>query len=368
MALAQAMMAGGMQGQAKSPLDVAGNVLKTYLGATAMKEGEQDLKNRQEAARKTLAEAMTAYRGGQPIVQDPSTVQPPMRPQVTMSPRNNREALLNTMMGNPDTAGLASQLQLEEAFRPPITPTYKASPDPNSPSGLSYQPVRPGLPAAPPSGTSIRVGPDGQLVFEQGPGVTGMDKKLVNTVQDKQFKAQESLQRLEGIRQTYKPEYSTIGTRTGFAWDSLKAKWNSGDLAPEQVSELNDYATWRSSSVENLNRYINDLSGAAVSAQEAVRMQAALPNAGTGIFDGDDPVTYTAKLNRVLSDAKIAIARYNYAMRNGADWKQMPLYDMKKVINQRGTEIEQQLKDQGLTGENLKASVRDVLNQEFYGQ
>ena len=111
-ALAQYLMQRGTSGQAKSPYDVLANMLNAYTGATMMKQGEQQFADRQEGVRNTLSEAMAAYRGDTPNY----SPEGPQIPQIGIGA--NRQALVAELMKNPYTAGMASQLQLQQAFQP----------------------------------------------------------------------------------------------------------------------------------------------------------------------------------------------------------------------------------------------------------
>lgn len=61
--------------------------------------------------------------------------------------------------------------------------------------------------------------------------------------------------------------------------------------------------------MQNLNQTIKDLTGAAMGVQEADRIIASLPNAGTDIFGGDSPTEFEAKLNNAVKQTKYALAR-----------------------------------------------------------
>ena len=67
---------------------------------------------------------------------------------------------------------------------------------------------------------------------------------------------------------------------------------------------LEDFTTLRAKSVSNLNSYIKEMTGAAMSEAEAKRLMAVMPNAGTGVFDGDSPTQFKTKLDVVVREAK----------------------------------------------------------------
>jgi hypothetical protein len=69
-----------------------------------------------------------------------------------------------------------------------------------------------------------------------------------------------------------------------------------------------------------------------------------LPNAGADIWSGDSPTEFEAKLNNAVQQTKYALARKNYALKNGLKWESTPLDSMPSIINKRGKEIAQQYK------------------------
>ena len=163
----------------------------------------------------------------------------------------------------------------------------------------------------------------------------------------------------------YEPRFSEVSTRLGTNWSGLKAKWGLGEVSPEDRKLLNDYRDWQSASLSSMNEYIKSITGAALSEPEAKRILSAMPNPGQGLFDGDDPISFDAKLNSQITKVGLAIARYRYANQNGLNWQHMPLYKMKDVIHNRGVEINDALMKDGVQGEDLDRRRRELLKQEF---
>jgi hypothetical protein len=184
------------------------------------------------------------------------------------------------------------------------------------------------------------------LLEASGFGADKFGKEGQNLLDKKTIDATSHISRLRSVEQAFNPKFLQIPQRLGFAWTSLKAK--VGSLTPEQAQPLAEFAEFRRASVENMSRLLNELSGAAVSPQEYDRIRNTQPDAGTGIFDGDDPVTFESKMKGVVRDQKRAIARYNYLRQQGPQgknpWDVMGLDEIDKVINKRGAELNQQLK------------------------
>lgn len=182
------------------------------------------------------------------------------------------------------------------------------------------------------SGTSFRyTSPDGSTV-EFGDGAMPLGKTGQNQVDERALNASELGARLGNIATTFKPEYQTLGTRFANWFRSGKASLGA-KLDPAEEQELSNFAKYRSGAIENLNAILKEMSGAAVTPQEYERIKSVMPNAGTGVWDGDDPVTFKAKLERAMTDTDKALARYQYYKANGipGSLDAIPLTDVQKV-------------------------------------
>jgi hypothetical protein len=148
--------------------------------------------------------------------------------------------------------------------------------------------------------------------------------------------------RLAQIQSTFRPEYLNIKFRGQQEWASLKDKFVN--LDPKEKSVLQAYSVYRQNATNNLNQTIKDLTGAAMGVQEAERIIAGAPSAGTGVFDGDSPSTFEAKLNNQIKSIQYALARKQYSLKRGLNWEATPLEKMPDIVNQRGKEIAEQFK------------------------
>lgn len=167
-----------------------------------------------------------------------------------------------------------------------------------------------------------------------------LSKTTAGQVEQGALSNADAITRLNNIQYSYKPEYQNIKYRANQAWKTLVDK---GIGLPEQEKrQLAQYSQYKQNSLQNLNQTIKDITGAAMGVQEAERIIASLPNAGTGIFDGDSPTEFEAKLNNAVKQTKYALARKNYALKNGLKWENTSLDSMPKIIQNRGKEIEKQ--------------------------
>jgi hypothetical protein len=110
-------------------------------------------------------------------------------------------------------------------------------------------------------------------------------------------------------------------------------------LSPQDVETLRDFSQFRQNSINNLSQTIKDLTGAAMGIQEADRIMAGMPNAGTGLFDGDSPTEFKAKLDNVTKQMRNVEARNAYILRKGLSFKDIPLDNVPKLINDRAAEL-----------------------------
>lgn len=147
------------------------------------------------------------------------------------------------------------------------------------------------------------------------------------------------------IQAGYRPEYSTAMFRGEQEWNALKEKFGAGTLDPQQQATLTDYSQWKQNSITNINERIKELTGAAMGVQEAQRIISSLPNPGTGVFDGDSPTQFKAKLDNAMAQLRLVEARNAYIVRTGsASFSGVSLEKMPQIINDKAKEIATQYK------------------------
>lgn len=223
-----------------------------------------------------------------------------------------------------------------------------------------FQPLpRTGMEVTTPDGTTVRMGGE--------PSGSGLAKPTQNKVEEAYLNTTERVSRVGRIRESFKPEYLQIGTR----WDALSTAWKEKagfSASPEDRQALAEFSAFRSRAANDLTQTLKEMSGAAVTPQEAERLLTVIPNPGTGLFDGDSPTQFKAKMDDVYRDVRRAEARLNYIRKNGFDldrMKQIPLNDVPKLINERAGQLELEMGARGLQGEELEAAVRQRLAEEF---
>lgn len=200
-------------------------------------------------------------------------------------------------------------------------------------------------------------------------GDIGLGKTAEGQVQKDLIASGEQLARLSSIRDTFKPEYQTLPFKAGAKMNQIKS-WLGRDLTDGERDTLTDFAAYKRQALSNISLAIKELTGAAMSLPEAERIKGTQPNAGDGIFDGDDPVTFKAKLDDVMKSSMRAIARQHYVLSKGLSgkpWEVMGLDEVDDLINQRGNTLLEELKAQnpGANDADLAAEVKTRLRQEF---
>jgi hypothetical protein len=174
------------------------------------------------------------------------------------------------------------------------------------------------------------------------------------------------LQRLSAIEASYKPAYTQLGTRLGNVWTKIKEKAGA-DVSPQDQKELREFSQWKRQSLENLNQYVKEITGAAMTDAEAGRIRAALPDPGQNWWDGDSATEFKSKMDDVVRQLKMAEARYVYIKRNGMSIEGVSLERMPQIMNQRGAAMERDIraKNPKMDKKAIQNTVKRALAQEF---
>ena len=202
-------------------------------------------------------------------------------------------------------------------------------------------------------------GDAGKLMVDEA-NRESLDKGSRTKLDEKELNTTESLARLSSIADTYKPEYLTWKTQAQQLGLWAKGKI-TGTLSPEQEKSRKGYEAFKSDTLTNLNSYIKDITGAAMTESEAKRIIGTMPNME------DDPAAFEAKLGQVRKNSALAVARYRYLRENGfkgQPWdvgraeQAVPLQKMHDIIRERAM---QHLKE-------IKGAAPGMPEHEIYGQ
>ena len=196
-------------------------------------------------------------------------------------------------------------------------------------------------------------------------GSNEVDKQLINSGN--------ALSRLFEIQRQFKPEYQTFETKFGMAWTDFKDKWGvlRKNMPPEERQGLEAYRKFRLSAIDNINRYIKEITGAQMSEAEAVRLRQGAPDAGDGLFGGDGPTTFKAKMDQTIRTMGLAQMRSYYLKKNGfaGTGEQasglMSLEQMENKVEERTQALLQDATARGLSPQQAIPAVKQQLQQEF---
>jgi hypothetical protein len=182
-------------------------------------------------------------------------------------------------------------------------------------------------------------------------------------VEEQQLNTGDQIASLNDIQLSYRPEFLRPEYRVAQDWTVLKDKFSSKKLNETEKYSLGKYTEFRQNTLQNLNATIKAITGAAMSDAEAGRIRATLPDAGDGVLSGDSPTQFEYKLNNAINKAKYALARKEYALKNGLNWEDISLdktkdpkrLSMPAIFDKRGTEI---ARSQGLDPEKLEIEAK----------
>jgi hypothetical protein len=169
-----------------------------------------------------------------------------------------------------------------------------------------------------------------------------LDKTNTTKVQEQQLNTSDQIARLNNIQFSYRPEFLNPKFRATQEWNTLKDKF--GTLPESEKAQLGQFSQYKQNAVQNLNLTIKELTGASMGVQEADRIISTLPNPGMGVFDGDSPTQFKAKLDNAVQQTKYSLARKQYALKNGLKWENIDLGQMPTIVNKRAADIAKQYK------------------------
>ena len=290
----------------------------------------------------------------------PETYQPGLEKQIASMSMTYKDQISQQM----DQAKFAETQRHNRATEGNQAPIQVA--DPTSPTGRRYVSRSEAMgQAAPDSGMSLSVGPDGEVNFSTG-GASGLGNRAQNEAETKLLGMGDTLMQVTRLAERFKPQYQTIGGKAaGNVWLPLKDKFAKGSLTQEEQAYLEDFTNYRAEAGQLFSSILKDLSGVAVNPTEFKRAEAYVPNPGTGMFDGDSPTQLKSKSERFVDFYKKAMARYAYVTRKGMNIGDVKLNDVPQLMQKRGNQLSREYKKQGMEGAELREAVKSRLAQEF---
>jgi len=213
-----------------------------------------------------------------------------------------------------------------------------------------------------------------QIAALQG-GISEWGTAATNDIEKGILSMSENKMKLNQIEQSYDPEFLTMQGkfRAGFAnildrWDTL--------TDPEEIKYLERYTEFSQGAYDQLNTYIKEITGAALSQAEAERIMEAIPNPAK-----DGPKKFKAGLDRAIKKVKMAEARLMYLKKIGAkSVDEVPLSTFTGMVSAKKDEIlekallNKQFNPQGVNTleqlppekqKQLKQHIKSIIANEF---
>lgn len=198
----------------------------------------------------------------------------------------------------------------------------------------------------------------------EGGGTLDVGKTGVGEIDKSLLSSGARLITLNRITEGYDPRFLETKFRAGMAIRGIGEKLGR-DLTITERDELSAYSKFRQDAVRQLNQYINEVTGAAIGqGEEAARLKSGVPNPGSGLFDGDSPTEFKAKLENTIRDLKMAEARLHYIKVNGLKLGDVSLARMPMIMKDREQELIKQFKLDPNKPEDRNV-LRNRLAQEF---
>lgn len=335
-----------------------------------------------------------------------------LQAQVEQAKRKDEGAALNAEIMRQIFPGLGGSAPPGQAPTGPVAPPQAGQQpmpqgQPTAPGGATLQPMgNPGeppgdpllhqaqaatpqqAPAAPPTamdrltpaqrqalGLALMGKGDAGKILMDADNTNKLGKEAMNRVEGQMADGVHQIARLQSIQQQFKPEYLMMDKIAGFRWDALmdSTSLTRKNMKPEQRQNLAEFAAFRQEATENLNRYIKEITGAQMSEAEAARLTRAMPNPGTGLFDGDSPTEFKAKMDNAVRMSQMAFARNAYLRRQGfqgdanAMATRIPLERMGGIIQQQTDTFTREAirANPGATPQDVAPLVRQRLRSEF---
>ncbi len=154
------------------------------------------------------------------------------------------------------------------------------------------------------------------------PGVAArneLDKDIIG--------ASSGIARLNAIQQSFKPEYLEVPNQLAMKGIEYANKLGL-PVSDEQKARLTEFSRFRQDAYDNMNRYIKEITGAAMSETEANRLRKAMPDP-----ENDSPAAFKAKIDHSMEILQAAGERYQKLRTEGLSVKQSQFEVKKDLLN-----------------------------------
>lgn len=143
----------------------------------------------------------------------------------------------------------------------------------------------------------------------------GLTKASHAKMAEATFNAQNNIIKLENVSSAFEDEFLTVQGKAKRVWAELKD--NLGTANPDDKAYIQAQTRWKTRAWNQVNDYIKAITGAQMSEAEARRIMKSLPNPDDSLFAVTSPTKYREALNTAIQDAKMAVARQEYFLKQG---------------------------------------------------
>lgn len=195
-------------------------------------------------------------------------------------------------------------------------------------------------------------------------------KEAIGKIDEEERQAVESLSRMRGIVNKWRPEFNNGAYQTLLSGYSVADRFGVLPKKPQQ--ELGEFAAFKSDVQQNLSLWIKHITGAAMGVDEAKRIVAGQPNMDDG------PTEFAAKFKAITEQGQLAIARQRLLRTNqfaGQPWIQdreavarnLPLETVQEIISRDKRQIVDQARraNPRATPADLDRAVQDGLAKKY---
>jgi len=163
-------------------------------------------------------------------------------------------------------------------------------------------------------------------------GGVELTKQSKNDVQTALLQTTDRKRRLNRIIDSFNPEFLTAQGKIKSGTLSFLEKWGMKDLSPEEIEYQEQYTNFMKDSYAEMNQYIKDITGAALSEFEAERIRKAIPDP-----EKDSPTVFKRGMERAYEELQIAEARLAYLNSKGlGSVRELSLDDFTGMIQETG--------------------------------
>ena len=133
------------------------------------------------------------------------------------------------------------------------------------------------------------------------------------------------------------------------------------EISPEQEEYLTESTVFRQNILRNINRTIQDVTGAQMGEQEARRIRAEMPDVDAG------PAEFRAKLAAAMDMIRMDAARLQLWKQGGAQGSAADITDqsVRETLQTRGRELYDQFVSNGLSPSEARLKASQALSEEF---